>query len=204
MMTERLGPADADALVAIYEEALPASERKPAAAIAAYLGRDDYHVLGARADGRLLGFAILCAPETQPVALLEYMAIDRDCRGSGLGGVLFNAGLRAIAGRYLLIEVDSDRAALDARDAARRRKQFYRRLGCAELVGLDYKMPPLNAQPPPAMDLLIHRNGGEGPMAKSELAAWLEALFALVYARPAARHGIAEMLAPLSDPVEVA
>ncbi|WP_168694363.1 GNAT family N-acetyltransferase [Sphingomonas flavalba] len=193
---------DGAALIALYEDALPPAERKPSAAILAYPRRADRRVIGARAaDGRLIGFAILYVAAR--VALLEYMATHPDARGGGLGGQLFAAALAAAEGRPMLIEVDSDRAATED-DPARRRKRFYRRLGCVEIAGLAYRMPALNAARPPAMELLAHLNGRDRPIGRAELAGWLTGIFTEVYAQAAAERPVAAMLAALEDPVMLA
>ncbi|SCW94302.1 hypothetical protein SAMN02927924_04474 [Sphingobium faniae] len=191
----RLGAGDADSLLSIYEEALPPEERKSANAIRQCLSRTDYHILGARTQsGRLLGFAIFFVSCTQPVALLEYLATDGAFRGGGVGTSLFKAGMVVIEERCLLIEVDSDRATTDPRAPARRRQLFYQRLGCQSIGGIDYHMPQVNIGQPPPMDLLIHRNGREGPITNAELHLWLSDIFLLVYDRPSADAEIDRMI----------
>ena len=130
----------------IYEASIPASERKPTAWLGETAARPDFAVLVAEAHGVAVAFATVFAP-TGSAALLEYLAVDGDYRGLGIGSLLFNA-VAAIAGdQPLLIEVDVPTDAV-----SRRRIAFYQRCGCRLIEGINYVLPlPTN---PPLMRLM--------------------------------------------------
>ena len=99
-----------DDLVAIYREALPRSERKPAAKLAAMIAKPGYIFLVLLLDGKVAGFAIAVCFERTEACLIEYMAIAGKMRGQGLGNALFKSvvDLPEIRDRYLLAEVESE------------------------------------------------------------------------------------------------
>jgi GNAT superfamily N-acetyltransferase len=182
----------------IYEKALPARERKPRAAFAALIERPDYRLIASVDAGAAAGFALVYLGSE--VALLEYIATHEALRSRGLGAGLFEAARALAAPRPILIEVDSDRdqAVLDL-EIRRRRKAFYRRSGAREIAGLAYRLPLPGLGAAPAMDLMLVDK--PGPIAKADLALWLAAIYADVYAQSAVDPRIAAMLDGLPDPV---
>jgi GNAT superfamily N-acetyltransferase len=198
-------------LLAIYTEAHPASERKPVEQLAAMIARPEYLFLVAfsgaeqqdisdRIDA-VVGFAIaLCLPNTD-ACLLEYMAIEHDHRNRGIGQLLFREVLARpeIAGRFLLAEVDSDKLPCPDRAERTRRKAFYHRLGCGEIAGLSYLMPPVSTATPPPMDILVHHPDSPEYLSKNLLKAWLTACYTEVYGMAAGDPRIAAMLCELPE-----
>ena len=173
----------------IYVSALPACERKPVSWLRSLPGRADYRLLLAEAAGAVVGFAVLFVP-TGPAdaALLEYMAVAESARGGGVGGRLLAEALRA-AGRPVLIEVQSADA-----DAGRRRA-FYRRHGCRDVVGLRYLCPLPDAPP---MTLMV---GGAAAVSRDPLSRWLSTVYADVYGQRRDDPRVAVMTAQLANPV---
>ena len=181
---------------AIYHEALPDSERKPDEAIAALAGRGDYVVELAERGGMIVGFLILYLSAACPMALLEYVGISATQRNGGLGGQLFARAAALAAGRTMLLEVESDRAGdAGGADLRARRKGFYARHGCRQLAGVDYIMPHIGAQKPPAMDLLAFTSLDR--VARDTLRAWLADVYRHVYARGPDDPAIDAMVANL-------
>jgi GNAT superfamily N-acetyltransferase len=172
-----------DGLLRIYIASHAASERKSIDTLRKMIERPEYLFLAVDDAGVIVGFAIAIALTGCDAALLEYMAVDADRRGRGIGQVLF----RAIAGwpeareRFLLVEVESTHVpSLDATDRARR-VAFYRRLGCRQIDGLAYIMPPVSADHPPLMDMLVYRDELPGTIEKAQLRGWLGACYGQVY-----------------------
>ena len=193
-------PAD-PALVAverIYVDSLPAGERKPTAwlrslAYAADAGgaapAPSYRLLVAERDGDALGFAVLfIPPDPADAALLEYLAVADRARGGGVGGQLFDAAV-GLADRPVLVEVEAGDADAD------RRRAFYRRHGCRELLGLRYLLP-LPAAPP--MGLMV---AGAAKVRRADLTRWLATVYVGAYGQRPDDPRVAEMPASLSDPV---
>jgi hypothetical protein len=101
----------------------------------------------------------------------------------------------------VLLEVDSDREDASDRALRTRRERFYRRLGCLRIAGLRYLMPLAGEGPAPEMDLLVYTAEPLGPLARSEVQRWLETIYRDVYHCPPDDPRLAQMVAPLPDPV---
>jgi ribosomal protein S18 acetylase RimI-like enzyme len=163
-----------DALLRIYTESLPASERKNADALRRMIERPEYFFLAAIDAGAVVGFAIATAFVDSDAALLEYMAVDRERRGMGIGAALFRAAVAwpGLCSRYLLIEVESE---------AERAKGFYRQLGARQIEGLAYRMPQVSNAEPPRMDMLVYGDELPDSIEKARLRGWLAACYGQVY-----------------------
>jgi ribosomal protein S18 acetylase RimI-like enzyme len=184
-------------VVEIYQASIPVSERKPSAWISAAVLRSDFVLLVAeRAGPGVVGFSLTYQPADEPMALLEYLAIDGALRGQGIGSVLFAATRQLLGERSLLVEVEAaEHPSLDC-DAARRQR-FYRRLGCRRIGNLRYQLPLNTSPPPPAMDLMLA--GAAAPLRRAELARWLGLIYTDVYNQPADDPRLALMIAPLPE-----
>jgi GNAT superfamily N-acetyltransferase len=193
-------------LYAIYAASIAAREQKREGWIAAMIDAPEYRVWVAKAGGLVRGFSILFVPPAGGFALLEYMAVAPDRRNHGLGAELFRRtveralppGERALP---VLLEVDSDREDASDRALRTRRERFYRRLGCLRIAGLRYLMPLAGEGPPPEMDLLVYTAEPLAPPARSEVKRWLETIYRDVYHCPPDDPRLAQMVAPLPDPV---
>jgi GNAT superfamily N-acetyltransferase len=195
-------------LFAIYAASIDPREQKPEAWIRAMVVAPEYRVWLVQHAGRVLGFSILFVPPGKGFALLEYMAVAPDQRGHGFGAELFRkTAAQAVtpegATLPVLLEVDSDREASADRALRTRRLSFYRRLGCRTIADLAYVMPLGGAGPPPEMHLMVYRPGARGPLAVADLKRWLETIYQGVYHVAPDDPRIAQMLAPLPDPVTV-
>ncbi|HEY3706594.1 MAG TPA: GNAT family N-acetyltransferase [Terracidiphilus sp.] len=185
-----------DGLLRVYTAAHPASERKSADALRKMMERPEYLFLVVEDSDVVVGFAIAIALRGCDAALLEYLAVDAERRGKGIGRLLF----RAIAGwpeaqqRFLLIEVDSSLAPSQDQIDRARRKEFYRRQGCREISALAYLMPPVSSAQPPAMDMLLYRRELPDAVDKECLRGWLAACYEQVYGVPKEDERIEAML----------
>jgi hypothetical protein len=185
----------------IYTGSLVARERKKRHEIEGLIGRPGYRVLVLEESDQVVAFSIVFVALAAGVALLEYMATEKTHRNVGLGAETFEQSLARINNLPLLVEVDSDRENASDREIRARRKRFYRRCGCLEIEGLAYQLPLPGVGASPEMDLMVHPNGASLSLSKERLRRWLEAVYVDVYAQRADDPRIAEMLAPLSDPV---
>jgi len=186
----------------IYGDSIPAAERKPDAWIADAVRRDDFRVITASAGGDVVALAtVFVPPDSKAWALFEYLAVDERCRGSGIGAAMFRHVVDAIAGRALLLEVDSDSDPSPLQHERSRRLAFYRRLGCRRVLGLHYILP-LNANPPPPpMELLIANP--PDALTLSTLRAWVTVVYERVYERQPDDARIATMFNGLTDPLRL-
>lgn len=196
-----------EALVRIYEDVLPASERKDRQALRAMLARDDCVFSIGELGGEIAGFAIRTALAATKADLLEYMGVARTKQGRGVGRALFAAVAQASAGhdRLLLLEVDSEAEDVGPAERRRRerRKAFYRELGCREVSALAYVMPNLHGVEPPRMNLLLCGRDLPAAVSKAEVRRWLEAIYAEVYGRDADDPRIGAMLSGLPEAASV-
>jgi GNAT superfamily N-acetyltransferase len=165
-----------DALLAIYEQAIPAAERKSESAVRAMATSQDHVVEVAVDTSGVAGCSLLYVG--RGLSLLEYLAVDANRRGSGVGAALFQRA--ASVAPPLLIEVESDREEVPDQALRARRIAFYRRLGCRRLDGLSFVLPLPGAEPALLLDLLV--TGWVDPtISRSLLRKWLTAVYVGVY-----------------------
>jgi GNAT superfamily N-acetyltransferase len=207
MMTQPLtDPVDPGfkALYTIYRESIDPREQKSEAQLAAMVARPNYLFLMMHDDHRMVGFSISFLALEEPFCLLEYMAVDEPYRRRGVGAELFRETVSAIGSERraipMLLEVDSDREPSADQELRRRRQNFYRRLGCRRVAGCAYILPLPGAQPPPAMDLLVHVREPT-PIRHARLRRWVEVIYRDVYGCSANDPRIAMMLHDVADPV---
>lgn len=172
-----------NALVTIYTEAHAPSERKSPAQLASMIQQPGYSFLVASESNAVVGFSIVRFLVDSDAALLEYLAVTRDCRSRGIGQQLFaeTVNFEAVSSRFLLVEVDSDKTRTADHEDRLRRKRFYRGLGCREIDQLHYIMPPVSAAPPPAMDMLVYKRDLPPHIDKARVRQWLERCYVDVY-----------------------
>ncbi|MDE3147883.1 MAG: GNAT family N-acetyltransferase [Acidobacteriota bacterium] len=186
-------------LVRIYSEAHPASERKSVAMLSSMVERPEYLFQVVSQANQVLGFAIVLCFVDSDACLLEYMAVERKWRSRGIGKFLFTelVKLQEISERYLLAEVDSDKAETADKKDRTRRKDFYRRLGCREIEKICYIMPQVSSALPPAMDLLVYRRMLPDSIERTDLRKWLQSCYVQVYGKAESDPRIETMLKDL-------
>jgi ribosomal protein S18 acetylase RimI-like enzyme len=170
-------------LLRIYMEAHPASERKSAELLSRMLERPNYLFLVAIEKGVVIGFSITLCFSGCDACLLEYMAVDANRRNHGVGQFLFTEVTKRpeLSGRFLLMEVDSDKKPTEDSVDRRRRKNFYRRLGCKEIEGLNYLMPQISVVTPPDMAILAFNKSMPASIELPMLRQWLQCCYVEVY-----------------------
>jgi GNAT superfamily N-acetyltransferase len=183
-------------LLAIYRSSHPASERKPGILLSEMVKKPEYLFIAAILEAQVVGFAISNWFPQSDACLLEYMAITQERRGQGIGKMLFKylIAMPQIAGRYLLAELDSERPSPGNHPEEIRRKRFYLRLGCREIAGLRYIMPPVASSTPPAMDIMVYRRNLPTAISRTTLRGWLQSIYVNVYQMREDDPRIAEML----------
>lgn len=190
--------AQRDAFIAIYEEALPSSERKPREAILALEARADFRVMLAVRGEAVMGFAIIYVPAQEDFALLEYMAVADSGRGRGTGACIFAEVLAAVGERMLIVEIDSDREDSPDREMRARRRGFYERGGARRIEGVDYRMPVVSEGTPPAMDLMLHARGRAVAVTPELAGHWIRTIYRDVYGVEIAERELRPMLEGLA------
>ncbi|TKD52817.1 GNAT family N-acetyltransferase [Sphingomonas baiyangensis] len=178
-----------EALWWIYEEALPASERKTRDALAAIGDDPEYSFTLFCADGAVAGFSILFLPIDAQFAVLEYLAVDAGRRSRGMGASIMQAVIDQTGDRTLLIEIDRDGS-----EQAMRRRRFYERSGCMVLDGVRYRMPRIGAEAPPEMALLARLADDHATLSRDTLRDWIAVIDTRMYAQARDDRRIAAML----------
>lgn len=142
---------DETAIRLLYESSLvrdfPASELKSLASILALQRRGEYDVLGAYQDEKLVAYALIYSPKGERIGLLDYLAVEPECRRQGVGSALLYELRAHYAGTadVLMIECERPKAAPDEAEA-RKRIRFYTRAGAALtsvriwLFGVEYSI----------------------------------------------------------------
>ncbi|HEY6251295.1 MAG TPA: GNAT family N-acetyltransferase [Candidatus Angelobacter sp.] len=192
----------------IYAASIAAREQKSEAWICEMVRKPDNKVLVIKRGGQVKGFSILFLPRSRSFGLLEYMAVVREERNRGLGAEIFRRSMEHAWTREgqavpILLEVDSDREPSLDQKLRTRRQQFYHRLGCLRIAGLDYILPLPGEGPPPEMDLMIYPAGNLRQIPKADLEKWLETIYQDVYRCSPDDPRIGKMLANLPEAVQL-
>ena len=167
------------------------------------LQRPEYIFLVASRENTILGFSITLCFTACNACLLEYMAVAADRRGQGTGRYLFTEVTKRpeVSDRLLLAEVESDKTYTTDSIEAAQRKVFYRKLGCKEVEGLHYLMPPVTSTTPPEMNLLAYQQALPPAIERAHLQRWLQCIYVEVYGRAATDPGLEQMLNSLPDSI---
>ncbi len=197
----QLEPDDGEGLdhvYALYHAAILQSEQRPEAEFRALIQRPDYRFVVARMDEAIIGFAVAWAPEQADFWLFEYAAVAPEARGNKIGSHLLLASRQLIGiERTAIIEVDANTGS----EEQARRLEFYKRLGCRQLAGLEYILP-LNAfGQPPSMVLLAMLHPDVHSVPVMILEEWLRRIYAEAYGKGLDDPRLARMIDPLPDEV---
>jgi len=146
----------------------------------------------------MIGMSVAYVPTEDYFWLFEYAAVIPEARGANIGAQLFLAS-RAIAGpgRMGLVEVDADRGS----EMQARRLNFYRRLGCRRIDGLEYQLPLEDYGQPPEMWLLALAAPEIGTLDVNIVERWLRTIYEDVYAKRLDDPRLAQMIDSLPDDV---
>ena len=137
------------ALRALYRSAFPAAERMPLSRFFALQKKGQAEILVLRTGGAFAGLMIVTfAPG---YALLNYFAVEPDCRSMGLGSQALPALQQRYPNRQVVLEVEPpDHTAPNARQR-QRRLDFYAKNGflpCNLPVRLPFLCKSANKTPP--------------------------------------------------------
>jgi len=143
-------PEQLERLHKLYEEAFPASEKKPFEFILQKRETGSFEILEiVDGSGEFRGLAIMMLHKN--LALLDYFAIATECRGTGVGSVALKLLQERYAGRKFMLEIESTvgvaQSLTDAEMQNRlRRKAFYLRNHmrpmdfCVDLFGVEMEI----------------------------------------------------------------
>lgn len=131
---------------AIAEDSFPPEEREPCRVFLKSIedGRSALYI--AHQEEKVVGFTKLTRLGQSPIYLLEYLAVARQFRNSGIGSQIIAFIRKELQGQPdagMLLEVESPQSAQGSdRQLRERRIRFYQRLGAARILDYDaYRMP---------------------------------------------------------------
>lgn len=113
-------------LYRLYRSAFPAAERKPFAVIANQYRKRKMDVWCIEQDEEFLGLATTINGDD--LILIDYLAIEKDHRGEGVGSAALAALQKKYKGKGVFLEIESVYEDAPNQQERLRRKQFY--LGC--------------------------------------------------------------------------
>lgn len=147
----------AETLTEIYHQYMktdfPASELKPLEHILNAMETGLCCAYGIYEQNRLRGYAILIVPEGRRYGLLDYLAVLKEYRGTGVGHLFLALVGDVLAARYPALEgffIESENIEFAADEGERKTREkrisFYRQNGCvmttlgSRLFGVDYSV----------------------------------------------------------------
>ncbi|HZZ43613.1 MAG TPA: hypothetical protein VFE58_11800 [Tepidisphaeraceae bacterium] len=181
----------------MYQQVIPASERKSILKLGAMLSRRDYCLIGAQdEEGRIIAFAVMFMGKG--VRLLEYLGVEGSRQKRGIGREVFQY-CATIGEGPMVIEVEREDLAGVDQVVRAGRVEFYRRLGCRRIEGLEYQLPLLGEVPP--MRLFVQGVGGRESLGLEEVRGYLRTIYREVYGQSEDDPRIEEMLRGVKNPV---
>jgi GNAT superfamily N-acetyltransferase len=147
---------DFNEAMAIYIEAIPATERHPLGTIKTRIQSGKEKLYIGSVEGKVVLMALLYPLEELQFVLLDYMAVKPEYRKQGLGSEFLKNiyNITGLKNRLFLLEVEDPKTGAD-QQTRQRRVYFYRKNGAKILKNLRYILPPLQGNIPTDMILLV-------------------------------------------------
>jgi GNAT superfamily N-acetyltransferase len=188
----------------IYIASFPENERRPVATIEMEMKSGISRLIIGRMGDRVVLMALLHPISGTSFVLGDYMAIDEEYRGLGIGAAFLNnifSILDDIEFNYLLGEIESPY--LEEDDLRARRVEFFRRLGMKELKDVRYILPPLQGTLPTEMILMVLCKTEADCLNGGEVRDILRRVFRNIYARGEDDEILALILEGLPDTIKL-
>lgn len=109
----------------LYKSAFPECEQKSFELLVKKQAEGNVEILSLEENGEFLGLAVTAKHEDK--VLLDYFAVDKDKRGSGIGSRALSALKEYYAGMRIVIEIESTEKDVPDHEIRARRKEFYHR-----------------------------------------------------------------------------
>jgi hypothetical protein len=193
-------------VLGIYLEAFPENERQTADKIKTRIEQGYYSLLVAKRNQSVAGFSLLCQFTDFNFGLLDYMAVQKDQRGLGIGSDLFSNTFKilrqGIPTSFLLLEVEDPAFGNPSeKDARLRRVRFYRNQGAKTINNFEYLVPPLAGNSPTNMLLMVYTESKLMAFTPQSLSHIITAIYSKVYERNGDDPYLGQMLENLPDSV---
>ena len=111
----------------LYQEAFPASEKKPFSMILKMHRKGASDVWRFTINGKFAGLIITINGENH--ILLDYLAVDKAKRGTGIGTQILQLMQQQYSGKGVFLEIESVYEDCDNKAERLRRKHFYEKCG---------------------------------------------------------------------------
>lgn len=156
------GSLSRDKVFEIYLNAFPQEERRELSSIDRLLESEKcYHLHAIYDDSSVVGMTAYW--ELGEIVFVEYLAMDANLRGRGLGSKALNKIIERIGQRKVIFEVEPP-----TNEIAIRRIDFYRRYGFKLWDNISYKQPPYRTSDD-WLPMLLMTNGGKPNQKDIEL-----------------------------------
>lgn len=147
------------AVLKIYEDSFPESERRPIEDLLYRIERDArFSCRAAEVDGRVVG--LLTTWDLGEFVYVEHLAVDSSCRGMNIGSMVMEE-LKRLAGKPIILEIEPvDEPGISVGETIQRkaRLRFYARLGF-HVCSTTYLQPPY-APGLPSVPLVLLESSG--------------------------------------------
>ena len=190
-------------VIEIYYEAFPENEREPPDKIKRRIMDSEYDLLVVKRNNTVVGFSLLYVFERLFFGLFHYMAVRKECRNLGIGSRLFCKTYEHFekatpSGKFLLLEVEDPAYGTPSERSLRlRRQKWYERLGASTIVNFEYFLPPMSADYPTEMLLMVYAGHDQIDVNEDVLRRMLIAVYEEVYGRRADDPYLRRMLKSL-------
>lgn len=115
----------------LYQRAFPASEKKPFSVIYKMYRKGVTDIWRFSRDGGFAGLIITINGKEN--ILLDYLAVQEGCRGTGIGSEILSLMRSHYAGRGVFLEIESVYEDCDNKQQRIRRKHFYEKCGMSSM-----------------------------------------------------------------------
>jgi ribosomal protein S18 acetylase RimI-like enzyme len=173
----------------LYESSFPPNETRPVGKVVEMLKNDEnYHLYISLDHNEVVGISLMYAFRSLSIGLLDYLAVDPDYRGSGIGKKLFKFTLEKFKsntanGVGILIEVQRENV-VDVREKNLRERRiwFYTRIGAKIMDGVNYILPPIHdGSSSEEMYLMIRPLGELHWLSKESVLRYIQAIYSTIY-----------------------
>lgn len=188
----------------LYSEAFPDNERQPLAKIKYRVEHGYYSLIMAKINWSVAGFSLLCPFTDSNFGLLDYIAIQKEQRGLGVGSKLFNKTWECFQqispSSFLVLEVEDPAfSSPSERVMCLRRVRFYQELGAKIVTNFRYLMPPMAGNSATNMLLMVYTGNNRVALNSQILANIVTQLYSKVYERYDDDPYLGQMLKNLPD-----
>ncbi len=192
------------ACVADYAEKIPVLLHEPFT-----FGYRSLLLVAEQGPGRVCGFSLVLHFPELKASLLDFLAVDRNQRGGGVGSALYEATreyLRQLGSRGLYMEVLPDDPAMVADPAILKencaRLKFYEHYGVRPIIDTEYETPV--GDDPSAPYLLFDGLGRKAPLRRSEARAAVRLILKRKYSHLVDQPYVEQVVESfIADPVRI-